>query len=113
MHMTSQTWTVACLGTGAMSLFSVLLAFATTQWLNLREECANTFELGNQSFTYNYTMVSNAGLWKLCARVIPGKINSNFLFDLRLSIAVNSYGHVAKLSPFYETSTHTKIKVLI
>ena len=80
MRMTSQQWTVASLGSGAMALVCLLLAVATTHWLHLTETCYKfttlPFEGVNISLWANFTMWTNVGLWQLCSITDTGKCTS-------------------------------------
>ncbi|KAH3740618.1 hypothetical protein DPMN_047325, partial [Dreissena polymorpha] len=63
-----ERWMVAQLATGAVSLTSLLLAAATAHWLNMKETCSFPETYDNITFMFNDTLVSNAGMWKLCMK---------------------------------------------
>ncbi|KAL4240017.1 regulation of AMPA receptor [Mactra antiquata] len=63
-----QKWTVASLGSGAVALVGLLLSFTTTHWLYMEETCKMSEKFMNLTVEVNFTMFSNAGLWRICSR---------------------------------------------
>lgn len=67
-----QQWIVASLSTGAAALVGLLLSFTTTNWLYMIETCSEIIPYENTTYTINYTMYSNAGLWRICLHTGDG-----------------------------------------
>lgn len=70
-----ERWMVAQLATGAVSITSLLLAVATTHWLNMKETCSSPETIDNITFMFNDTIISNAGMWKICMQSESSKSN--------------------------------------
>lgn len=67
MQVGSQHWTVASLATGAAALVSLLLAFATTHWLYMKEKCKEPYlDFMNNTEYANLTMYTNVGILQIC-----------------------------------------------